>query len=455
MNKSKTISPSLFKLEKPDLKRVDRSKIVTALESNPKKYRELFEKASDPIYIYWDSFKYKIQDDVLNSEELWYLIRYIRDISSTVTPMRADSGEFFKWLRLPSTEERLHTIDMLSGGQLLPHPNLLSPPSQQAFISRGIIEEAIASSQLEGAHTTRAVARKMIIEKRQPRNKSERMILNNYQTINAIEEEFKSKDLSLSLLFEIHRMLTRETIKTSQQNRLRRDEDEIVVEGQIGSEQFVTHVPPKENFLKDQIPRLIDYANDQANQKFTHPIIKAIFLHFWIGYLHPFVDGNGRLARALFYWYLLRKGYWTFMFLPISTVIKRAPVQYALAYVYSEQDRLDATYFYDFHIRKVVQAISDFKSYLEGKVQENKEVDKIIGKHLALNERQKQMIHYFLSDRNSSTTTTAHATVNNVSRQTAAKDLKELEQAKLVSSRREGQFVRYYPSQDLVKFVKG
>ena len=450
MKKTASYPPPPFILKKPDLRRVNRKKVFAALEKDPAKYRKLFEKANEPKYVYWDKFQYMVQDNSLNSEGLWYLMRQFRNISSTETPIKAGKGDFFRWLRLSSTEERLHAIDMICGGQLLPYPNIISQSNQQTFINRGIIEEAIASSQLEGAHTTRAVARKMIIEKRKPRNESERMILNNYETMNAIEEDYKTKELSLSLLFEIHRMLTRETVSKSGQNRLRKNKDKIVVQGQIGSTEYTSHVPPKESFVKNEIKRLIKYANDHTDQKFTHPIIKAVLLHFWIGYLHPFTDGNGRLARALFYWYLLRKGYWTFMFLPISTVIKKAPSQYALAYIYSEQDHLDVTYFYDFHLRKILQAIEEFQSYLKNKIKENKEIYKIISKKIGLNERQKQLVHYLVSDQNPSTTVTSHATVNNISRQTATKDLKGLALASLVVSKREGKYVRYYPSKTLI-----
>src|SRR3989344_4784212 len=408
LKKLKLSPPLNFKLRKPDLNKINRQKVINALEKNPTKYRKILEKANEPQYLYWTKFKYKIRDDVLSPEELWYLVRQFRNISATESLIKAENSDNFKWLRLPSTEEYLHSVDMMAGGQLLPYPNILSQSNQQTFISRGIIEEAIASSQLEGAHTTRAAARKMIIEKRSPRNASERMILNNYKAINAIEENYKNQ------------------------------------------EQFITHLPPSENFVREEIKRLIDYANDQMGQKFTHPITKAIFLHFWIGYLHPFTDGNGRLARALFYWYLLKKGYWTFMFLPISTVIKKSPSQYALAYIYSEQDNLDITYFYDFHIRKVLQAVEDFKIYLGSKIKENQEVDKIISKKVTLNERQKQLVHYFISDPNPSTTVSSHSTLNNISRQTAAKDLKVMEADKLLYAKREGKYVRYYPAKTLL-----
>ena len=72
-------------------------------------------------------------------------------------------------------------------------------------------------------------------------------------------------------------------------------------------QKYIYHIPPKENFLKEQMVDFIKYANDEGDEGFMHPILKAILIHFWIGYLHPFYDGNGRIARALFYWYLLKK----------------------------------------------------------------------------------------------------------------------------------------------------
>ena len=138
--------------------------------------------------------------------------------------------------------------------------------------------------------------------------------------------------MSEALIFELHQMLTDKTIESEDIGRYRRDSDKITVEGEVGSEKYVTHILPSESFVKEQMSRLIDYANDRNTDLFVHPIIKAIFLHFWIGYLHPFIDGNGRLARAIFYWYLLRNNYWTFMYLPISLMIKRAPTQYGMAW---------------------------------------------------------------------------------------------------------------------------
>ncbi len=457
-NLKKTHSLPHFYLEKPDLGKVDKSKIFDKLEVLGNRLTQFLQTINEPRYLYWDEMRYKASlllrnKEVpagLTAEEAWFLISQFRTLVSRPTPIKTEKGAYFKWIRLPYVDEFLHKIDINSGGQILATRDVLLESNKQKFISRGILEEAIASSQLEGAHTTRQAAKKMIIEKREPRNKDEQMILNNYNTIVKIDEDYKNQPLSETTLFELHSLLTQKTIAEEKQGRFRKDSDNIVVQGMLGSQEYITHIPPEEEFVQKEIKRMIEYANDENSDKFLHPIIKAIFLHFWVGYLHPFVDGNGRLARALFYWYLLRKKYWTFMYLPISLVIKRAPVQYAMAYIYSEQDGYDATYFFDFHIRKIIQALDDFNEYVSKKILENKEIDKIISKDVHLVDRQKYLIHHLVTENNAYVTVTSHATLNNISRQTAAKDIRQLENIGLVAGVREGKYIKYRATQKLL-----
>lgn len=444
----KNVPPPQFKLEKPDYSKIVKSEVLKKIE-NLEELAKYMRKINEPQYLYWDDARYKEIPTNLIPEEAWYLVRQFREILSQRTSIRTEKGDYFKWMKLSYIDEFLHKIDVSSGGQIFASMDVLSGSNKQKFISRGVLEEAIASSQLEGAHTTRQAAKEMIAEKRNPRNKDEQMILNNYNTILKIDEIYKKQALSEELLFELHRMLTRKTIDEKAQGRYRQNSDKIIVQGQIGTEEYVTHVPPTENFIKSEIKKLIDYANDTNEVTFLHPIIKAIFLHFWVGFLHPFVDGNGRLARSLFYWYLLRKNYWTFMYLPISLVIKRAPTQYAMAYIYSEQDSYDITYFFDFHIRKIIQALNDFNNYVERTILENKEIDKIISKNIHLTDRQKYLLHHLISEDGANTTVTSHAVLNNISRQTAAKDIRELEKNNLVIGKREGKYIKYQASKKL------
>ena len=455
MSTNKKINQSLqnFRLEKPNLKEIDRSVVFEKLDKIGDKFNTFLHEINEPKYLYWDTIKYKQSPEGLDIKESWFLARQFRNLISMPTPIVTEEGPMFKWIKLSRVDEFLHKIDVSSGGQVFASVETLSGANKQKFLSRGILEEAIASSQLEGAHTTRTAAKLMITNKREPANKDEQMVLNNYKTILKIDEDFKDKKMSEDLIFELHRMLTDKTIEEGDVGRYRRDEDNIVVEGQIGNERYVTHNPPSEKFVKEQMERLINYANDSNDEVFVHPIIKAIFLHFWIGYLHPFVDGNGRLARALFYWYLLRNNYWTFMYLPISLIIKRAPTQYGMSYIYSEQDNFDVTYFFDFHIRKIIQSLEDFDQYVTRKMQENREIDRIISENIKLSDRQKFLLHHLISEKNANTTATSYSTINNISRQTAAKDIEELVKLGFVTGSRDGKYVKYTATQKLIKLI--
>ena len=70
-----------------------------------------------------------------------------------------------------------------------------------------------------------------------------------------------------------------------------------------------------------------------------------------ISYVHPFSDGNGRTARAMFYWYMLRQGYWLTEYLSISRVIAKSKKSYEKAFLYTEADDMDIGYFVSYNLR--------------------------------------------------------------------------------------------------------
>ena len=74
----------------------------------------------------------------------------------------------------------------------------------------------------------------------------------------------------------------------------------------------ILHEPPSADQLPKRVETMCAFANEQLKSGFIHPVIRSILLHFWLAYDHPFVDGNGRTARALFYWSMLRHKYWLF-----------------------------------------------------------------------------------------------------------------------------------------------
>lgn len=435
----------LRKIEKPDISRIDKERIGALLEGKNDGVMHLVRKSFSP-YCHWEKIKHWPLPNDVKPLELWALVKVIRDnLSERRKSIVMDEKEkHFSWLTwLPGLEEFLHQVDMKLGGNIFVGHEF-GEELQHRLLSRGIMEEAIASSQLEGAHTSRKAAKKILLEGRKPKNKDEQMIVNNYNAMRFIEDELKDQKLSEEVLLNLHKTLTVDTLDETEVGRYRKDEDDIVV-GDDGTRGEVYHIPPKENFVKKDIIRFIAYANDELSDAgFVHPVIKAVILHFWIGYLHPFVDGNGRLARTLFYWYLLRKGYWLFGYLPLSKIIKNSPAQYRDAYIYTEQDNNDLTYFIDYNVRKIIQAKKEFEAYADRKWKENAKMTKTARDKHGLNDRQIQLLRYCYKNKDASTSVTTHAKVNEVSRLTAAKDLRDLEKHGFLTSKKIGRAVHYY-----------
>jgi Fic family protein len=93
-------------------------------------------------------------------------------------------------------------------------------------------------------------------------------------------------------------------------------------------------------------------------------------VHFSLAYDHPFVDGNGRTARALFYWVVLKNNYWLFQYITLSTYIKKAPRQYGESFLMVESDGFDLTYFINSQLKFINQAIKGLFDYVDKKQNE-------------------------------------------------------------------------------------
>ena len=114
---------------------------------------------------------------------------------------------------------------------------------------------------------------------------------------------------------------------------------------------------------------MCDFANGKTPGEFVHPAIRSIILHFWLAYDHPFLDGNGRTARALFYWSMLHHHYWLCEFISISHLILKAPAEYERAFLYTETDDNDLTYFIIYHLKLIRRAVDELHKYIARKTE--------------------------------------------------------------------------------------
>ncbi len=318
-------------------------------------------------YLYWDKIKY-LENNLASSEETWGLIKLKRDIQSKLFNLGKKSRIQLKYNINDFLQQKLHYLDFNFGAGIQKE-QLLNDIDKHRYLTNALMEESIFSSMIEGATTTRIKAKEMLRKGKKPSNKSEQMILNNYKTIQYISEH-KDAEISSAKLFEIHRLVTENTLEEENIGVFRNSND-VMVMNQITGE--IIHTPPPFEELDELMKSFCDFFNTNPKENFIHPIVKASILHFLIGYIHPFVDGNGRTARALFYWYLLKNGYWLTEYLSISRVILKTKTQYEKAYIYSEIDEMDVSYFIHYQVKVLTQAFEDLKNYIaKKKKEENK-----------------------------------------------------------------------------------
>jgi Fic family protein len=290
------------------------------------------------------------------------------------------------------------------------------------------------------------VAKEMIRTGRPPRDTSEQMILNNYVTMQRISE-LKQQELSPEEVLSLHRLVTDKTLDdASAAGRLRRPNEMRVVGDKYGE---VFHEPPPALELPARIRAMCEFANGRTPEFFVHPVVRAIILHFWLAYDHPFVDGNGRTARALFYWAMLHSGYWLFEFISISNILRRAPVEYARSFLFTETDDNDLTYFIVAQTKVMRRAIEELHHYIARKTNEVREVEEHLRALNLFNHRQADLIRHALKHPLQEYSIVSHQKSQNVVYQTARTDLLNLKARGVLGQKKRGRRMIFTVPRDL------
>lgn len=416
----------------------------------PGRLLELFslmrEAKTQRHYLHWDKLRRYTPPPGVSHREWWMFQKLSRMDALKPIPLKDTAQRPFQFAVTELVMEELHQIDLGAGGLVsVPEP-ISNPQTRGRYLVSSLMEEAITSSQLEGAVTTREVAKEMIRSGRKPRDNSEQMILNNYVTMQRIRA-LKTSALSPELVFQIHRLVTEKTLDDpTAAGRLRRADEERVVGDDFGN---IYHTPPPAEELTERMTAMCAFANGETPGHFVHPAVRAIILHFWLAYDHPFVDGNGRTARALFYWAMLHSGYWLFEFISISNILRKAPVKYGRSFLYTETDDNDLTYFIIAQTQVIRRAVRELHTYIERKTADLKDVESHMRALDLFNHRQVEIIRNALKHPGQRYTFTSHQKSHNVVYQTARTDLLDLGERGVLEKRKRGKQMVFVAPADL------
>ncbi|MDR7121834.1 Fic family protein [Rheinheimera soli] len=393
-------------------------------------------------YLHFDELRFRVAKE-LNPEWVWAFVKSCRLAQQQPLLALGEPAQNCSFMLTPIIQKAVSFTDRYSTKTVLENISRQIGEAQQfEYLLNDLIQdEAISSSQLEGAATTTLVAKEMLQTKRKARTADEKMIIGNFQMMQWAWEQ-RHKSLNLEFITELHRIGVEGIADEKYTPGVFRQTDDVVVMGRDGE---VLHQPPAALGIVDRLQLLCDWLNtchDSAESpNYIHPLVKAIVLHFAIGYEHPFRDGNGRVARALFYWFMFKNDYAAFRYIAISLLLKKAPVKYGKSYLHSETDQLDLTYFIDYQCSIVLRAIEDYRAICEQNIKENEAFLHWLwssGIYQKLNEKQK--IVFQVARSGSAKLFTANNVKENLgcSYNTAATVLNELVELELFSKVKEG-----------------
>ena len=403
-------------------------------------------------YLYWDQFKWRVaeNDDV---KKAWFATKWARSSKLKTISLLDKTNNPFSFCMPDRLQAKLFKISNLAGQGIIPHNSI----KNQYLISSLVMEEAISSSQLEGASTTRKVAKEILVSERKPKTQDEQMIVNNYFLMKEIQR-MKDEKLSVDMILNLHQIATNKTHDNDNVAGTLRISNDIVI---MDMDDNILHQPPVYSELPKRLQKLCNFANEKHTGEdgsiFIHPIVKAITLHFMIGYEHPFSDGNGRTARALFYWFMLKNGFDYFEYISISKFLKDAPKKYSMSYLYSEVDDNDLTYFIYYQVDIILRAIDDLLAYLQKKSLEYEEVTSIL-KDSSFNEQlnfvQKDIIKKAIKNPGRVFTGLEISADYDVAPTTARKYLNDLVKYKILANYKDGRIMRYIAPENLHEIIK-
>ncbi|MFI3243858.1 MAG: Fic family protein [Akkermansia sp.] len=389
-------------------------------------------------YLSWNELRFRKAPAGLTEQQWWLGLKLQRRLGREYLGLTDAQHKAFSYSLTPCMLKLLHEIDTL-GASCEPSPELKR--SGHNYLINRLEQESITSSMLEGAVTTRAQAKAMLRQNRKPLDMGERMVLNNYATMQEIGN-IKHDAFSVEQILTLHRMLTLDTLDEAQMaGSFRRDEDKVRVEDVRTGE--LVHTPPPAEYLPSRLQALCDFAN-QGDEDYTHPIIRACIIHFWLAYDHPFIDGNGRTARALFYWYMLQSGYPQYEYISISSEILKRPKNYYKSFLDTEEDEGDINYFIFQQLCTIKSAIESLQSYISNKSREQEDKLAQLSALPELNMRQKSIYAELLKRPETELSVPYVTRQYHTSPQTARNDLQRLDQLGLIIKTQRGKTFFYH-----------
>lgn len=296
------------------------------------------------------------------------------------------------------------------------------------FLANAAIEEAITSAIYEGANSTRSKAKALIASGEKPKNKDEWMLINNYLAMKWIKDN-STLPVSSGLVLKIHEIVSKNTLEGDDANFCGKFRDDVVY---VGSHEGITYTK-----IEETLNEIIEQTTNHP--RFIHSLIRGILLHYFIAYIHPFFDGNGRTARTLFYFKAIKNDLKFVELLSVSANLKEHGRRYEKSFDLVKEHELDMTFFIDFCLDSLITALDK----VEKKVNYLIDISSLIEKE-GINSNQVSLLQRMALNKYRATSIEEYAEDIGKSREIARRELKDLLNKGYLREEKKGKKYIYY-----------
>ena len=246
------------------------------------------------------------------------MLQLLKENRYMLFPMRDFKGEAIIYL------DELAHISTKYAKLLLSHQT-----DAEAFGTHAMEDEIFCTLDIENINTSKESIRK-ILAGFAPRDESEERIYGMKKGLEFISDYHN--EITEENLYKLYMMAVGNYLDP--ENRLPegckyRNDAVYVVGGRETHEGFPHELLPKYMYA------FVNFINVETD---IDDLAKAAIIHFYMAYLHPYFDGNGRMARLLQMWYLVQRGYAAAMFVSMSSLIRDSRNLYYKAYQQIEEN---------------------------------------------------------------------------------------------------------------------
>jgi Fic family protein len=320
----------------------------------------------------------------------------------------------------------------------------LVPYYEKKFRSEAIAKVVHHGTHIEGNDLSLSQTKKVLEGEAIVAKERDIQEVINYRNVVSLLDELgeKREPYDKALLLDIYRETVKNIVSEEKAEGFRKTQ---VVIKEEGSGKIVFQPPP---FV--EVPYLLDDFFEWLNGPdagSVHPVLKAAIVHYVLVAIHPFVEGNGRSARALATLILLRENYDIKRFFALEEHFDADPASYYEAFAETDKQSRDIagrdlTSWLEYFTEVVAAELVKVKESIR-KLSIDSKLKIKIGDQVALTERQMKLIEY-ISENGSGVMVELAGVVPMVSEDTILRDLNDLMEKRIIKKQGRTKASRYF-----------